>query len=106
MSLGRCTRHRIRNCSVCRSRRYGGPSYGGYNDPSDNFGDVSITSDGDLAVGIGGGLSVDDDGLNVQVAPGLSVDTSPDTDSGGSDSSDWDSGGGDWGSDSGGGGDF
>lgn len=100
MNLGRCTRHRIRNCPTCRTRRYGGSSYGGYNDSSDNLGDLSVTSDGDLAVGIGGGLSVDDDGLNVQVAPGFSFDPSPDDD-GGSDSSDWSSGSGDWGSDSG-----
>ncbi len=39
-------------------------------------GDVSIdVTDGDLAVGIGGGLTIDADGdLGIQIAPGLSIE--------------------------------
>jgi len=43
--------------------------------PRDNAGQVSIDTDGDLAVGIGGGLTIDSDGdLGIQIAPGISID--------------------------------
>lgn len=41
---------------------------------SDNLGQVSVGNDG-LNIGIGGGLTIDSDGdLGIQVAPGLSID--------------------------------
>lgn len=43
---------------------------------SSNFGGISIDPmDGDLAFGIGGGLTIDSDGdLGIQIAPGISLD--------------------------------
>ena len=43
--------------------------------PQNNLGQIGISTDGDLAFGIGGGLTIDSDGdLGIQVAPGLSID--------------------------------
>ena len=44
--------------------------------PETNAGKVSIdVTDGDLAIGIGSGLTIDSDGdLGIQIAPGLSID--------------------------------
>lgn len=46
------------------------------NDNTKNAGKLSIdATDGDLAVGIGGGLTMDTDGdLGVQIAPGISIE--------------------------------
>lgn len=58
---GYCSRHNRYSCALCRS--------------SDNLGDVSIGSDGDIAFGIGGGLTIEPDGdLGIQVAPGFSIE--------------------------------
>ena len=96
----------------------GGYGYGaGYG--YDNAGAVSIGLDGDLNVGLGGGLTYDvnDGDVGFQVAPGLAIDPFDDHDQDQGDfdgldsssdyASNWDGGGGDFGSDnSGGGGDF
>lgn len=44
--------------------------------PKDNAGQISVdATDGDLAVGIGSGLTIDSDGdLGIQIAPGISID--------------------------------
>ena len=44
--------------------------------PKPNTGQVSIdATDGDLAIGIGGGLTIDADGdLGIQIAPGISME--------------------------------
>lgn len=60
-------------------RRYSA-RYGRYvddEDTSDNAGQVSIDTSGDLSVGIGGGLGIDtaNGDLTVQIAPGISIDT-------------------------------
>jgi hypothetical protein len=43
---------------------------------TNNAGQVSIdATDGDVAIGIGGGLTIDSDGdLGIQIAPGISID--------------------------------
>lgn len=44
-------------------------------DPKDNAGQVGIDLDGDLTIGLGGGLTIDSDGdLGIQIAPGISMD--------------------------------
>jgi hypothetical protein len=44
-------------------------------DPKDNAGEVGIDLDGDLAIGIGSGLTIDSDGdLGIKIAPGISMD--------------------------------
>lgn len=47
-----------------------------FDSENDNLGKPSIdVSDGDLAIGIGGGLTIDSDGdLGLQIAPGISID--------------------------------
>jgi hypothetical protein len=44
-------------------------------EPSDNVGDVTLNTEGDISVGIGGGLSIDtsDGSLGVQVG-GITID--------------------------------
>jgi hypothetical protein len=42
---------------------------------TNNAGQIGIDTDGDLTVGIGGGLTIDSDGdLGIQIAPGISID--------------------------------
>lgn len=55
------------------SRYRSGSSYGS---PSDNAGELGLElTDGDLAIGIGGGLTIDSGGdLGLQIAPGISID--------------------------------
>jgi hypothetical protein len=44
---------------------------------TNNAGAVSVTTEGDLAIGIGSGLTIDSDGdLGMQIAPGISIDLS------------------------------
>lgn len=73
--MTRCKPHDRFNCVVCdpkvsaqRAQRDSG-----------NAGTVGVNTDGNLALGIGSGLTLDlqDGSLGVQVSPGLSVDTSP-----------------------------
>ena len=47
-----------------------------YGDNGKNSGNISVdATDGDLAIGIGGGLTIDTDGdLGIQIAPGLSIE--------------------------------
>ena len=63
MAYSRCKEHGRYSCweSSCRT---------------DNAGSVSVdVGDGDLAVGIGGGLTIDSEGdLGMQIAPGVSID--------------------------------
>lgn len=43
---------------------------------NDNAGEVGIDTDGDLNIGIGGGLTIDpsDGSLGMKIAPGISID--------------------------------
>lgn len=43
---------------------------------SDNAGEIGIDTDGDLNIGIGGGLTIDptDGSLGMKIAPGISID--------------------------------
>lgn len=63
---------------------YRRPSYSGY-DPNDNVGQISVGLDGDLNIGIGGGLTIDtaDGDLGVQ-AGGIAFDFGSDSGSSGS----------------------
>jgi hypothetical protein len=69
--VDKCKPHDRYNCpaSECQPRTRNADAYVG---PA-----VSVTTDGGLSVGIGGGLGVDpaDCSLTVQIAPGVSVDT-------------------------------
>lgn len=59
-----CERHNRYNCWDSRCRQ-------------DNAGDLGIDTDGDLTIGIGGGLAIDtsDGSLEIQIAPGVYIDT-------------------------------
>jgi len=47
-----------------------------YGDNTKNSGKLSVdATDGDVAIGIGGGLTIDSDGdLGIQIAPGISIE--------------------------------
>jgi len=59
--MGYCRRHNNYNCYDC----------------SDNGPGIGIDTDGDLTVGIGGGLGIDatDGSLEIEVMPGVYLDT-------------------------------
>lgn len=62
----RCKAHDRLNCYVSSCK-------------DDNAGQVGINTGGDLAIGIGSGLTIDTDGdLGIQIAPGVSIDLSGD----------------------------
>lgn len=60
--MNRCKKHERYSCWKSECSR-------------DNAGQVSVSTDGDIAFGIGGGLTIDSDGdLGLQIAPGISLD--------------------------------
>lgn len=61
--MKRCKEHDRYNCYDYRCKQ-------------DNAGSVSISTNGDLNIGIGGGLTIDpsDGSLGMQIAPGISID--------------------------------
>ncbi len=61
-------------CPQC-GRTYVGQYCQHKDNANDNAGEVGISTDGHLAFGIGGGLTVDTDGsLGIKIAPGISLD--------------------------------
>lgn len=95
-----CRTHGRYRCTdrLCVSRARGGSGLGvsrsggyrsSYPDPSDNSGDIGINSEGNMTIGLGGGMVIDtEDGSLGFGGGGFSVDTDlGSNDSGGGD--DW-----------------
>lgn len=63
-SYDKCKKHERRHCATCPS------------DSSDNVGDVTINTEGNLSIGIGSGLAIDptDGSIGFKVG-GITIDT-------------------------------
>lgn len=72
-----CKRHIRYNCMdiTCRRLREETNHSSSYRMNDDNAGQIGINTDGELTVGLGGGLTMDTDGdIGIQIAPGFSID--------------------------------